>query len=637
MSHIFLNEGLVIEFCDSQPFKRGIIKRESKGRIILACIYTAEACEFDQSALLDRIGNGTAKLLSDRRHFGQVTFADLPVEDQIEATRRYKYIREIVNKNITKITQKNVGLILEEKAKEIGETPPHWQTLRNWYNAYAGAGFKMRGLYPKHRMKGRRESRYESIVDEVIINESKRYFKNSKPSVASIHRNVEAKIIELKLENPSLDIPIPTYQSVKDRLQRYSYEKTKSQRDGRKKFENDLTETSSDIVTTRVLERVEIDHTQLDIHLLHDELGTLLGRPYITVLIDHHSHMVLGLQLSFENPSFGSVCIACANAFLKKDEYLSGLNEDRSWPAHGIPELLVTDNGNEFWGEDFASVADEIGSVFQYCPIRTPHYKGRVERFFGIVNTEVLDDLPGVVRKPGECAEGYDAAQDAKMTFTELKKHLIKWIVGVYHNRPIEEQNQRTPNEIWSDSEEDVPIVEESEEELFPILMGTKTKKLRKGGIRLFNLFYNSSLLKDILRRDGPKDVQIKYNPFDLGYIYMFDEKNKLYLKVLCTDFHYASGMSKYEHNKTREHARRLRKNKLQNEDLLKAKVELANQRDEAHARNARRKKQVTTAKAARIEQIGVEPLKLVVDNENSVIDTDFENDELDFDGWSAD
>lgn len=146
MSHIFLNEGLVIEFCDSQPFKRGIIKRESKGSIILACIYTAEACEFDQVTLLDRIENGTAKLLSDRRNLGQVTFADLPVEDQIEATRRYKYIREIVNKNITKITQKNVGLILEEKAKEIGETPPHWQTLRNWYNAYAGAGFKMRRL-----------------------------------------------------------------------------------------------------------------------------------------------------------------------------------------------------------------------------------------------------------------------------------------------------------------------------------------------------------------------------------------------------------------------------------------------------------------------------------------------------------
>jgi len=637
MSHIFLNEGLVIEFCDSRPFKRGIIRRESKGRIVLACIYTEKSCECDKSALLDRIECGEAKLLSDHRHLGGVTFSDLPVEDQIEASRRYKYIREIVNRNITKITQKNVGLILEEKAREIGEKPPHWQTLRNWYKAYVDAGFKMKGLYPKHRMKGRRESRYISIVDEIIVNESKRYFKSSRPSVASIHRNVEAKIIELKMEKPSLDVSVPTYQTVKDRLKRYSYEKSKSQRYGRKKFENDLAETSSDIVTTRVLERVEIDHTQLDIHILHDELGTLLGRPFCTVLVDHYSHMVLGVQLSFENPSFGSVCIACANAFLKKDDYLDGLNEDRDWPAHGTPELIVTDNGNEFWGEDFASVADEIGSIFQYCPIRTPHYKGRVERFFGVVNTEVLDDLPGVVRKPGECAEGYDAAQEARMTFTDFKKHLIKWIVGVYHNRPIEEHNQRTPNEIWADNEEDVPIVEESEEELFPILMGTKKKKLRKGGVRLFNLFYNSSLLKDILRRDGPKEVQVKYNPFDLGYIYFFDEKNKLYLKVLCTDYHYASGMSKYEHQKTREHARRVRRSKLHNEDLLKAKVELAAQRDEAHARNARRKRQVTTAKAARIEQIGVEPLKLIVDNENTVISAEFESDELDFDGWSAD
>ena len=167
--------------------------------------------------------------------------------------------------------------------------------------------------------------------------------------------------------------------------------------------------------------------------------------------------------------------------------------------------------------------------------------------------------------------------------------------------------------------------------------MGTKTKKLRKGGIRLFNLFYNSSLLKDVLRRDGSKDVRIKYNPFDLGYIYVFDEKNKLYFKVLCTDYHYASKVSKYEHEKIKAHARNIRKNKLQNEDLLRAKVELANKRDEAHARNARRKKQVTTAKSARIDQIGVESLKLVVDNENPAIDTDSESDELDLQGWSSD
>ena len=48
--------------------------------------------------------------------------------------------------------------------------------------------------------------------------------------------------------------------------------------------------------------------------LLHDDHKTLLGRPNITVLIDHYSHMVLGFQLSFEKPSFASVCIACINA-----------------------------------------------------------------------------------------------------------------------------------------------------------------------------------------------------------------------------------------------------------------------------------------------------------------------------------
>src|SRR5690606_37747076 len=110
-----------------------------------------------------------------------------------------------------------------------------------------------------------------------------------------------------------------------------------------------------------------IDHTLLDIHVLHDDHKTLLGRPNITVLIDHYSHMVLGFQLSFEKPSFASVCIACINAFLPKDAFMEAVGSDGAWPAHGIPTTLVTDNGNEFWGRNFSAVADEIGSLFQYC------------------------------------------------------------------------------------------------------------------------------------------------------------------------------------------------------------------------------------------------------------------------------
>jgi hypothetical protein len=77
--------------------------------------------------------------------------------------------------------------------------------------------------------------------------------------------------------------------------------------------------------------------------------------------------MVLGLQLSFENPSYAAVCIACLNAFLPKSNYLRSINCEGYWPAHGIPSVIVTDNGNEFWGKNFEAIASEVGCTFQYC------------------------------------------------------------------------------------------------------------------------------------------------------------------------------------------------------------------------------------------------------------------------------
>lgn len=69
------------------------------------------------------------------------------------------------------------------------------------------------------------------------------------------------------------------------------------------------------------------------------------------------------------------VCLACLNAFLPKNDFMNELKLDGAWPAHGIPSTLVTDNANEFWGKKFIAVADEIGTVFQYCPIRKGGYK----------------------------------------------------------------------------------------------------------------------------------------------------------------------------------------------------------------------------------------------------------------------
>lgn len=628
-------EGVILEFKDQKPCGRAIIRRVKKNTVTLANILNGETLELELDYLNYKNGISQIKFLASSKSLGDLTFMDLTEKEQRETNRKYRYIQRLTNADISKITSKSASNLIAEVAKELGEKPPHWQSVRGWYKNFADAGNRMRGLYPKHRLKGGRQPKIDQKVLQIIEVESKRYFTGSQPKIASIHRNVESKVIEHNLENPGDTLRVPTYLTVRDRLLKTSYERRQASRKGKQAFQAELAGDESGIETTRILERVEIDHTLLDLNVLHDEHKTLIGKPNITVLIDHYSHMVLGFQLSFEKPSFGSVCMACQNAFLPKEKFLNKLGSRVSWPAHGIPSTLVTDNGNEFWGKSFAATADELGSIFQYCPIKKGNYKSRVERFFGIVNSLVLDDLPGVARKPGKCAQGYDARQEAKMSYSEFKRHFMTWMTEVYHNLPLDDSGM-TPNELWRESEADFPVPEEDPMELLPILMASDTRTLSKGGINKFALSYDSSILKDLYRRDGAKEVRIKYNPFDIGYILVLDDLNNVYVKAKCVRYSYASGLSLFEHNQIRQRAKQIAKDKYENPDLLRAKVQLANERDELHKRNKRRKTQVTATNAARSEKVGFDKIKVVIDNSKNVvqINPEAEIEDLDLEGW---
>lgn len=631
-------EGVIVEFNDGLPCKRAIIRNVRKHEITLVNISDGNAYKLPLAKIKKIYESDGLKLLAESRDFGELKFFDLTEKEQREVNRKYQYIKQLNINGITKITQKNVAHIILEVSDSYADKPPHWQSVRNWYQNYKNAGNKIRGLYPKHRFKGSRVPKIDLKVLDIIKMESKRYYKLSQPSMASIYRNVESKINAHNLDYPHDPIKVPTYLTVQKRILDNSYQNKKRARQGEDILQAELASSNSGIITTNVLERVEIDHTLLDIHLLDDERKTLLGRPNITVLIDHFSHMVLGFQISFEAPSFASVSMACLNAFLPKDKFLLSQETTAKWPAKGVPMNFVTDNGNEFWGNNFDAVANELGSIFQYCRIRKGNYKSRVERFFGIVNSMVLDDLPGVVRKKGKSGDRYDARQEAQVTFSEFKHYFITWLLEVFHNTPLEDSNM-TPNELWVKSDGLLPVPEEDEMEMKTILMATDKRVLSKGGISIFTMDYNSSILKDLYRRDGAGLVTIKYNPFDIGYILVLDTVNRVYIKAESDKYSYASGLSNYEHKKIKIEAKKIRASKLENLDLIKSKIKLSKERDKLHARNKRRKVQVTTSKAARSEKIGVSNISLVADRSKQTVkvDLDIEDNDLDMDGWSVD
>ncbi len=63
---------------------------------------------------------------------------------------------------------------------------------------------------------------------------------------------------------------------------------------------------------------VQIDHTKVDIQLVDDLTRTVLGRPWLTVMLDVFSRSVVGFHLSFDAPSAGGIALAIAQGVLPK-------------------------------------------------------------------------------------------------------------------------------------------------------------------------------------------------------------------------------------------------------------------------------------------------------------------------------
>lgn len=630
-----LTEGFIVAAEIEGVSRICMISSVGKSSVVLRDVRSGERNELSVNDAQELLASGRMAYLRHKNSHGNTTYEELNVSEKREITRKLKYVRKLVDDGIRKVTEQSAQEKIVAISNEIGENPPHWQSVRAWVNAYLGGGETLKGLFPKHRDKGNRESRLSKLVDGIIEKEKKRFFHQRRCTMASVVRNVEAKIIEHNINHPGAEIKVPAYNTIKSKILSENYSNDRQSRYGKRTLKTEMLSVDSGIESTYALERVEIDHTQLDIKLLHDDTHALLGRPHITVLIDHFSKMLLGLQVSFEVPSFASVSSAFFNAILKKDKILDELGIETYWPAHGIPKTIVADNGAEFWSGNFETACDELGSIAQYCPIRSGHYKSAVERFFGSVNSYVLDDLPGVVRKPGKSGENYDSSSDAKLTFSEFKSYLYRWIVEVYHRLPLADDG-KTPLELWQESEDIFPIATEEEFAIAPVLLASAVRRHGRGGVRINNQVYDSPLLRDLYRRDGPSQIKLKYCAYDIGWIYVLDVKNNLFIRVNSTDPSYASGVSVYEDSQIRKKVAETKRSKLESEDLQKAKALLAQERQKAHEKNIRRKSQVSMARSARVEKIGVANQEPLIGgcNEPSGFTPNTEN--FDMEGWDV-
>jgi putative transposase len=121
----------------------------------------------------------------------------------------------------------------------------------------------------------------------------------------------------------------------------------------------------------------------MDVFVVDAENRLGMTRPWLTLAIDVHTRMVVGLHLSLDAPSVSSVGLCLLSAVFDKSAMLEALGIDVAWPTMGLPRTIHVDNGAEFHSEAFVRGCEEHGVHVDWRPPGAPRYGGHIERLIG--------------------------------------------------------------------------------------------------------------------------------------------------------------------------------------------------------------------------------------------------------------
>ncbi len=456
--------------------------------------------------------------------------------------------------------------------------------------------------------QGNHTGRLANEVEEFIKEAIDTYKTKEKITIHEAWDNLDGFITNANKERPTENqLKTPSYEIFRQRIKAESPYEVMKAREGKRKADIQFASVGMSPKLERALQRVEVDHTKLDVFVLDDENLLPLGRPWLTTSIDALSRSITGIYISFHPPSFLSLTKLLKSIITPKS-YINERypNIKNPWVCSGVPELFVFDNGKEFWSKDLEIVLAELNIQTQYNPVQKPWLKGKIERLYGTINKKLLVSLPGktfsnIIEK-GE----YEPEKNAVITFSTFLEILYTWIVDVYQQQPVV-KGTIIPDLAWKEGILDFPPRHVDPKRLDIILGRTKYSKLRRGGVQYSNLHYDSDELARLRGRIGSTQVMYKVDPDDLGHIHVFDDSNRRYIKVLAVDHDYANGLSEWQHKVHKKYARKYIRDKYQHDDVVAARdaiQELVKREIDNWENRGRKGKVGATAKAARYGRV---------------------------------
>ncbi|WP_339376057.1 Mu transposase C-terminal domain-containing protein [Calothrix sp. NIES-2098] len=426
----------------------------------------------------------------------------------------------------------------------------------------------------------------------------------------------------------------PSHVTVYKIINCYLEEKNKRVRHPGSPIEGQIIQTTEGILEITHSNHIwQIDHTKLDILLVDEEFRKVIGRAYITLVMDSYSGCVTGFHLGLEPAGSHEVALALRHAILPK-HYETDYELQETWEIYGIPEYVVTDRAKEFKSEHLKQISLQLDFVRRLRAF--PQAGGLIESIFDKINKEILSLYGGYTGSSIE-ERPPEAERTACLTLDDLEKILVRYFVDHYnhHNYPRVKNQKRI--ERWKSGFllEEPEII--NERELDICLMKVAIRNVEKyGSVNFQGWVYQGDCL---LNYEG-KQVSLRYDKRNitsiLAYSRPINGEPGEYLGVIqardCERERMSLGELNYIKKKLRDEGKEVDNSSILNERLSRFEdVEQSRKERRRHLRKkAQQKHEVKSNKSTVVElfpeNVTVQEITNSPENLTSAFDVDSQN-----------
>lgn len=398
--------------------------------------------------------------------------------------------------------------------------------LRRRFKAWNGRlDSLLPGLRGPSEDSKRLDPRVEALIDECI----------KKRKACGEEWTLDALVddIEKACENAKTKLDPPCKRTVANRLARSGHDQQLHRKHGHAKARHKENSHVKTYDPGLPLAQVQIDHTRVDLMVYDSEERVGLKRPWLTLVFDSASRVVLGFHLSFDAPSVESVACALLMAMLPKHQLLKEYGiEGLTWDVWGKPKTIQTDWAKEFRSRSFGTICGNFEIKATLRRFAKKHWGGRIERVIGTFMS-ACHMLPGTTFSNPKARDSYDSEARALMDLCDVRAWLINQIIE-YNNTPHSALKQRTPMQQWkhllTTKDGDFippPLVDPSRYKQFEYDLLPSVKKQ----VHVDHVNWNNRPYKDGVFTffQDQKGVDIRYHPNRLRTILFRDRHNVIH------------------------------------------------------------------------------------------------------------